>query len=109
MSALNADLDKFADFDAQVLGVSADTIPSHVAWQKRDIGWLKYPLCSDFYPHGEVSKKYGIFREGPPVPGINERAVFIVDKNGKLTFAKVFPLDRSPENDEIFKELEKMK
>ena len=109
MPAYNADLDKFAGFDTQVVGVSVDSIPSHVAWQKRDIGWLKYPLCSDFYPHGDVAKKFGILREGPPIPGINERAVFIVNKDGKIAYGKVFPLDRQPENEDIFKELEKLK
>ena len=40
MPAYNADLDKFAGFDAQVLGISVDSIPSHIAWQKKDI-WTK--------------------------------------------------------------------
>lgn len=109
MPAYNADLDKFAGYSAQVVGISVDSIPSHVAWQKRDIGWLKYPLCSDFYPHGAVAQKYGILREGPPIPGINERALFIVDKQGNLAHAKVYPLDQQPENDVVFAVLEKLK
>ncbi len=109
MPAYNADLDKFAGYDAQVVGISVDSIPSHVAWQKRDIGWLKYPLCSDFYPHGAVATRYGILREGPPVPGINERALFIIDKQGILAHAKVYPLDQQPENNEVFAVLEKLK
>ena len=53
-------LDKeFKARDAQVLGVSVDSVPSHVAWQKKDIGMLNYPLGSDFYPHGETAKKFG--------------------------------------------------
>ncbi len=108
MPAYNADLDKFAGYDAQVLGMSVDSIPSHIAWQKRDIGELKYPLGSDFYPHGEVAKKFGVLREGDPIPGINERSVFIVDKHGKIAFAKVYPLDQQPDNEECFDVLRKL-
>ena len=62
---------------------------------------MDFPLCSDFYPHGGVAEKYGILRAGPPIPGINERAVFIVDKQGKIAFSKVYPLDQTPDNDEL--------
>ena len=96
MPAFNDAVEQFAGLDAQVLGVSIDSIPSHIAWQRREIGMMNFPLLSDLYPHGEVARKFGIFREGPPVPGINERAVFIVDKNGRIAFSKVYPLDQVP-------------
>ena len=108
MPAYNADLEKFAGYDAQVVGVSVDSIPSHVAWQKKDIGLLGYPLCSDFYPHGETARKFGVLRDGDPIPGINERAVFIIDKQGKIAFSKVYPLDRQPDNEEAFEVLRKL-
>src|SRR3954471_8026757 len=109
MPAYNADLDRFAGFDAQVLGMSVDSIYSHIAWQKKDIGIMNYPLCADFYPHGEVAKKFDVFREGDPVSGINERAIFIVDKEGIIQFAKVYRLDEQPMNDELFEALKEMK
>jgi alkyl hydroperoxide reductase subunit AhpC len=108
MPAYNADLDKFAGFDAQVLGVSVDSTFSHIAWQKKDIGMLDYPLCSDFYPHGEVARKFGILREGDPIPGISDRAVIIVDKQGKIAYAKVYPIHEQPENEECFEALRKL-
>jgi alkyl hydroperoxide reductase subunit AhpC len=108
MPAYNADLEKFAGFDAQVVGMSVDSIPSHIAWQKKDIGMLNYPLCSDFYPHGEVAKRYGVLREGDPIPGINERSVFIIDKQGTIAFAKVYPLDKQPDNEDCFEVLRKL-
>ena len=108
MPAYNADLEKFAGFDAQVVGVSVDSIPSHIAWQQKAIGKLDYPLASDFYPHGEVAKKFGILREGDPIPGINERAVFIVDKKGKIAFAKVYELGQQPDNEDCFEVLRKL-
>jgi peroxiredoxin len=108
MPAYNADLDKFAGYDAQVLGMSVDSIPSHIAWQKRDIGMLNYPLCSDFYPHGATATKFGVLRESDPIPGINERSVFVIDKQGKVAFAKVYPLDQQPDNEEVFDVLRKL-
>ena len=108
MPAYNADLDKFAGFDAQVVGISVDSIPSHIAWQKKDIGMLNYPLASDFYPHGSVAEKFGVLRKGDPIPGINERSVFIIDKTGKIAFAKIYPLDQQPDNEECFEVLRKL-
>ncbi len=108
MPAYNADLDKFAGFDAQVVGISVDSIFSHIAWQKRDIGLLKYPLASDFYPHAEVIKKYGVLRTGDPIPGISERAVFVVDKQGKIAMSKVYELGDQPDINDVWEVLEKL-
>lgn len=110
MPAYNADLDRFAGFDTQVLGMSVDSIYCHIAWQKKDIGIMNYPLCADFYPHGEVARKYDVFRESPdPVAGINERAIFIIDKEGIIVFSKVYRLDEQPMNDELFDVLKELK
>ena len=108
MPAFDSNREKMAALDAQVVDISVDSILSHQAWQKKEIGEVKLPLCSDFYPHGEVTQKYGILREGPPVPGICERAAFIVDKNGKIAFAKVYPLDQLPNIGELLRVLEQI-
>jgi alkyl hydroperoxide reductase subunit AhpC len=106
--AFDSNREKMAALDAQVVDISVDSILSHQAWQEKEIGDVKLPLCSDFYPHGEVTQKYGILREGPPVPGICERAAFIVDKKGKIAFAKVYPLDQLPNIGELLRVLEQM-
>ncbi len=108
MPAFDSDREKFAALDAQVLDISIDSIVSHIAWQKKEIGMMHLPLCSDFYPHGEVTRAFGILRDGPPVPGISERAVFIVDKSGKIAFARLYPLDQTPNNEELLAALRKM-
>lgn len=108
LPAFNLELERFAGYGAEIIGISVDSIPSHIAWQKKEIGILNLPLASDFYPHGEVASQYGILRQGDPVPGISERAIFVVDKEGKLAFAKVYPLDRHPEPEEIFDVLRKL-
>ena len=108
MPAYNADLDRFAGFDAQVLGMSVDSIYCHIAWQKKDIGMLNFPLCADFYPHGEVARKYDVFREGDPIPGINERAIFIIDKQGKVAYIDVHDIGEQPENAQIIETLREL-
>ena len=108
MPAFDSDREKFAALDAQVLDISLDSIYSHIAWQKHEIGTMHFPMCSDFYPAAAVTRAFGILREGPPLPGISERAVFIVDKNGRIAFAKVYPLDRTPDNAELLKVLQSL-
>ena len=92
---------KFEEAGGKLLDISVDSIPSKIAWQKKEIGMMQTPLCADFYPHGKVSQQFDVFRDVPPYPGICERAVFIVDKAGKIAFAKVYPLDQAPSNQEL--------
>jgi peroxiredoxin len=47
-------------------------------------------------------------RDAPPVPGICERAAFIVDKAGKIAWAKVYPLDQMPDFKELLNEVRKV-
>ena len=108
MPELNARRDRFAALNAQVLDISVDSIPSHIAWQQEEIGAVEIPLCADFYPHGAVTTKFGILRDEAPVPGISERAAFVIDKNGKIAFAKVYPLDQVPNMEELLNEAGKI-
>jgi peroxiredoxin len=108
MPALEAAQARFAELDAQVVGISADSIPSHEAWQKYVVGKLSYPLCSDFFPHAEVIGAYGLLRESPPVPGISNRAVIIVDKEGKVAWKKVYEISSVPDVKEILEALKEL-
>ena len=106
---LDALRDKFAAADGEVLDISVDSIESHLAWQRKEIGMMRFPLCADFYPHGAVTEKFGILRDAPPVPGISERAAFIVDKEGVIRFAKVYPIDQLPDIEGLVEELKKIR
>jgi alkyl hydroperoxide reductase subunit AhpC len=105
---LNSLRKKFAEQDAEVIDISVDSLDSHLAWQAEEIGAMEFALCSDSYPHGLVTEKFGILREGPPVPGISERAAFIVDKEGIIRFAKIYPIDQLPDLEGLLTEVEKI-
>ena len=104
MPAYEADLDRFREYDAQVLGISVDSVPCNTAWAK-SLGGLSYDLLSDFHPKGEVAKAYGAYREND---GISERALFIVDKEGKLAFVDIHNLSDQPDNEDLFEVLRKL-
>ena len=108
MPELDARKKEFAALNAHVVDISVDSIPSHIAWRQKEIGPVEVPLCSDFYPHAEVTGKFGILRVGPPVAGISERAAFVVDKAGKIAFAKVYPIDQLPDIEELLRALRKL-
>jgi len=104
MPAYEADLERFAGYHAQVLGISVDSVPCNTAWAK-SLGGLSYDLLSDFHPKGEVAKAYGAYREND---GISERALFIVDKEGKFAFVDIHDIGDQPDNEELFDVLRKL-
>jgi alkyl hydroperoxide reductase subunit AhpC len=105
---LDARRKEFEALNAQVLDISVDSIPSHMAWRQKEVGPVQVPLCADFYPHADVTRKFGILRDGPPVPGISERAAFIIDKNGKIAFAKVYGISQLPDIEELIRALRRL-
>ena len=104
MPAYEADLERFEGYDAQVLGISVDSVPCNTAWAK-SLGGLTYDLLSDFEPKGEVARLFGAYRQSD---GISERAIFVVDKEGKLAFKDIHDISDQPDNEEIFEVLRKL-
>ena len=104
MPAYEADLERFAGYDAQVLGISIDSVPCHTAWAK-SLGGLSYDLLSDFHPKGEVARSFGAYREND---GISERALFVVDKEGKLAYIDIHNISDQPDNEDLFAVLRKL-
>ncbi len=102
MKSLEKNRMRFEKLNTVALGLSVDTVPSKKAWAK-ELGIKNTRLLSDFWPHGEVAKLYGIFREKE---GISERANIIVDENGKVVFVKVYPISQLPDIEEIIRALE---
>ena len=73
------------------------------AWAESFNG-ISYPLLSDFWPHGEVCKKYGVLRHD----GKSERAIFIIDKDGIIQYIDIHDIDDQPSNEVLFKELSRI-
>ena len=89
--------------NAQVLGISIDHIPCIQAWAE-SLGGINFPLLSDFWPHGAIAKKYGVFRE----EGHSERAIFVVDKDGIVKYIDIHDIDDQPSNDLLRKILKQI-
>jgi peroxiredoxin len=97
MRAYEEDLPQFEASDTTVLGISVDGQPAKSAWAKT-LGRISFDLLSDFHPHGEVARKYGVFRDKD---GISERAVFLVDKQGKIAWTRIYGIPEQPPNDDL--------
>ncbi|WP_367360284.1 peroxiredoxin [Syntrophus sp. (in: bacteria)] len=95
--------DIFDSNDAILLGISVDNIPTLYSWTNQ-MGQLWFPVLSDFYPHGEVSSRFGILRS----EGIAERAVFIIDKQGIIRYIHVKDINQRPPLEVLVRELEKL-
>jgi peroxiredoxin len=74
----------FESEDVQVIGISCDATPSQKAFAEKE--GIEYPLLSDFWPHGEISKLYGAWFEDR---GFSLRGTFIIDKAGILRWSVV--------------------
>ena len=103
MALYNEVLPEFHRFNAELLGISVDGVWCHAAFA-RDRN-LHFPLLADFEPKGAVAKLYGAFRDGE---GFSERALFVVDKNGTITWSYVSPVGVNPGADGILEALEKL-
>ncbi len=100
MITYQAEREKFLAQQAETVGISVDSIMNTTAWE-RNIGPFDFPLCSDFWPHGEVTERYGVLREQGLLAGAGERAIFVLDKSGRITFRKIYPTDEVPDYREV--------
>ncbi len=93
----------FEKYDAVLLGISADNVPTLFAWTNQ-MGDLWFPVLSDFWPHGALAQKLGILRSD----GTTERAIFIIDKKGIIRYIDVHDINRRPPLEDIVRELQKL-
>jgi peroxiredoxin len=105
MSDLEKNFDRFKQLNAVALGVGVDSSASNKAWAM-SLNIEKTRLLADFWPHGEVSRLYGLFRDKD---GFSERANVIIDQNQVVVFAKLYPIQQLPDTDEIMRFLESHK
>jgi peroxiredoxin len=72
--------DSLADLQnetSELVAISCDAMYSLRVFADRD--GLTFPLLSDFWPHGEVARRYGVFDDALGIAG---RSTYIVDREG---------------------------
>ncbi len=104
VTLFNELLSEFKKYDAELLAISVDNVWSHLEFAKEKN--LHFPLLSDFHPKGEVSKKYHAYREQD---GESERALYLIDKEGKIAWGYISPVGINPGADGVLKALEDLK
>jgi peroxiredoxin len=90
------DMKEFEKLDAQVLGISVDSVWSHKAFAEKMN--INYPLLADFHPRGAAASKYGFYLEDK---GITGRAVVIIGKDGKVAWVKQYDIPQLPDIKEV--------
>lgn len=79
--------DTLSDFESdnvQVLAISCDSVFTLRTWAEQEK--FNFPLLSDFWPHGEVAREYGVFNE---TTGSAVRGSFLLDTAGVLRWSVV--------------------
>jgi peroxiredoxin len=104
MQDLEASRERLGKANAVALGISVDSSFCKKAWAE-SMGVETTRLLADFWPHGGVAQKYGIFNEEA---GVSKRAVFVLDEKGAIKFLKVYPTPERPDIEEIMNQVESM-
>jgi peroxiredoxin len=79
LCALRDDVSEFESANAQLIAISCDSRFSQQQWAQQQA--YTFPVLSDFWPHGAVSRAYDVFNEQL---GAANRATFVIDKDGKI-------------------------
>ncbi len=94
----------FEENDAVLLGITVDSIPTLFAWTS-EMGKIWFPVLSDFWPHGQVARQYGILRTS----GTSERALFVIDKKGIIRYIDIHDINERPDLEVLSTEMQKLK
>ncbi|MEV8396815.1 peroxiredoxin [Streptomyces niveus] len=100
LGALRDALPAFVNDDTQLLAVSTDSIHTLRIFAEQE--GLEYPLLSDFWPHGQTSRAYGIFDEDK---GCALRGTFVIDRTGIVRWSVVNALPDARDLDQYVKAL----
>jgi peroxiredoxin len=103
MALYNEVLPEFQKYGAELIGISVDGAWCHAAFAKDH--HLHFPLAADFEPKGAVARAYGAYREKE---GFSERALFVIDKDGVITWSYCSPVAVNPGADGILQALEEL-
>jgi peroxiredoxin len=79
LCTLRDDIASFERAGVQVIAVSCDTPAAQAKWAEEQR--FGFPVLSDFWPHGQVARSYGVFNEQR---GCANRHTFVIDREGKV-------------------------
>jgi peroxiredoxin len=103
MQSLEANYDVFQRLNTVPLGLSVDSVPCKKAWAEK-LGIEKTDLLADFWPHGGLAMRLGIFIDKF---GFSERANIILDEKRSASLVKIYPLRELPDINEVLDFLKK--
>lgn len=103
MQSLESNYQTLLDLNTIPLGLSVDAVPCKKAWAE-SLGLANLDLLADFWPHGGLASRLGIFLE--PF-GISERANIILDEQRTAIFVKIYPIKQLPDVQEVISFLKK--
>ena len=92
LCAMRDEFPEVSGDDVELLTVSVDSVWSHRVWAEAQ--HFNFALLSDFWPHGEVARSYGVFDENL---GFSTRGTFIIDKDGVVWWKVVNPVPQARE------------
>jgi peroxiredoxin len=92
MPGYNRERQSFNGLNAQVFAISVDSVPAHRAWAAM-LGGIDYPMLADFWPHGEVARRYGVLLD----TGVAARTTFVIDLDGIIRMIEVHEMGRVPD------------
>ena len=101
MAAFQAQRARVLANNAETVAISVESIMNTTAWERAN-GPFDFPLCSDFWPHGAVSRRYGVLQESGYEAGASERAIFVVSPSGQVLLCKLYESNEVPSLDEAF-------
>ena len=101
MAFYNEILPEFQKHRAELMGISVDGVWCHAAFA--EARHLHFPLLADFEPKGSVARRYGVYREND---GICERALFVINAEGIITWSYCSPIAVNPGAEGILQALE---
>jgi peroxiredoxin (alkyl hydroperoxide reductase subunit C) len=91
-----ASLRMFAAKQTEIVGITVDSIMNSTSWE-REIGPFDFPLCADFWPHGEVCRAYGVFQEDAQLRGACERSIVVIGRAGRVVACRSYGVAERPE------------
>src|SRR5262245_44087618 len=104
MALYNEVLPVFREAGAELFGISVDSMWCHAAFAENRK--LRFRLLADFEPKGAVARRFGAYRDSD---GTSERALFVLDPQGNVSWSYLSPIDVNPGADGILDALDAMK